>query len=134
MYGTPVGFRTGENEHSLLVQSHNATGFVGFFTSKQYKLLTHWAASCFSELDIHCLNANNPPKITVSWDCASSELRVDENSKDNCLQTYAFICVSFQERLRYYQSTRGIGLFKKRDETVGKTTMNATRDHQTKST
>lgn len=38
------------------------------------------------------------------------------------------------ERLRYYQSTRGIGLFKKRDETVGKTTMNATRDHQTKST
>ena len=32
MYGTPVGFRTGENEHSLLAQSHNAIGFVGFFT------------------------------------------------------------------------------------------------------
>ena len=59
--------------YSLLTQSHNAIWFGGSLLKKQYKLLALETVSCFSELDIHCLNANNPPNNIALWDCASSD-------------------------------------------------------------
>ncbi|XP_068757333.1 uncharacterized protein [Montipora capricornis] len=38
------------------------------------------------------------------------------------------------ERLRYFQSTRGVGVFKKRDENIGEKVQNARNDLRTKST
>ena len=54
--------------HWLFCHSHNAIRFGGFFTWKPYTIITLWTVSCFSELDIHCFNTNNPPKWTVLWD------------------------------------------------------------------
>lgn len=46
---------------------------LGVLYIKQYKLLTLGTESWFSELDIHFLNANKPPKNISLGDCASSE-------------------------------------------------------------
>ena len=46
---------------SLLAQSHNAIRFQGVLCIKTVAV-TLGTVSCFSELDIHCLNANTPPQ------------------------------------------------------------------------
>ena len=47
---------------------------LGVLYIKTIQVFTLGTVSCFSELDIHCLNANNPPKNIALWDCARSEL------------------------------------------------------------
>ena len=37
-------------------------GGGSLYIKKQYKLFALGTVSCFSELDIHCVNANNPLK------------------------------------------------------------------------
>ena len=47
---------------------------LGVLYIKTIQVFTLGTVSCFSELDIHCLNANDPPKNIALWDCARSEL------------------------------------------------------------
>ena len=90
---------------------------LGVLYIKTIQVFTLGTVSCFSELDIHCLNANNPPKNIALWDCARGELR-GFLSQNRCLLNPMGVDVS---RTRVRQRNKHGGIWFRVQTSPGKT-------------